>query len=65
MWGWPVKNRIARAFAVLSSILLIVPPEVMSVRLSMLIAAGLLCAGLMVLTEAYDRGRVFTRLELN
>lgn len=65
MWGWPVENKVARVFAIFSSVLLMIPPQVMPISLPMLIVAGLLCAGVMALMEAYDRDRAIPRFNLN
>lgn len=51
LWGWPVKNTVARAFAVLGALLLILPPQLAPVGLWTLIAAGVVCIVITAVVE--------------
>jgi TRAP transporter 4TM/12TM fusion protein len=56
LWGWPVENVVARGFAVLGALLLILPPQVTPVGLWMLIAAGVTCIVITALVEVRSEG---------
>ena len=44
LWGWPVKNKLSRLFAVVASLLLLVPPELVpSGELWTLVVVGTTC----------------------
>ncbi|MFB6130500.1 MAG: TRAP transporter fused permease subunit, partial [Salinigranum sp.] len=61
LWGWPVKSRTARAFAVLGALLLILPPSVTPFGLWTLIGGGVLCIAIMAGVEAYDNRTIELR----
>jgi TRAP transporter 4TM/12TM fusion protein len=54
LWGWPVGNVVARAFAVLGALLLILPPQIVPISLWTLITAGVICILIMAVLEVYD-----------
>lgn len=54
IWGWPVRNTVARALAVIGALILIVPPEAVSISLWTLIGTGVAFIVAMVLVEAYE-----------
>jgi TRAP transporter 4TM/12TM fusion protein len=57
MWGWPVQDKISRTFAVLASLLLLVPPQLVPISdLWTLIGAGVICLLVSVAFEVHSKG---------
>lgn len=57
MWGWPIKDRIGRVFAVLSAFVLLLPPHIVpGSSLWTLIAAGVIFLIISVTLEIRSQG---------
>ena len=62
IWGWPVKNKTARGFAVLGALLLILPPQIIPLDLLTLFGAGIVCMLITVLVEFRTIDTISTRI---
>lgn len=57
LWGWPVKDKLSRLFAVIASILLLLPPEIIPASdLWTLIVAGTICLLISIAFEVRAKG---------
>lgn len=57
LWGWPIRDRFSRLFAVVASALLIVPPQLVpGSALWMLVAAGVACILVSTAFEVRSQG---------
>lgn len=57
IWGWPVKNRIARALATVGAVVLIIPPPLMPVELLEISIVGLGLVALAATTHIFTERR--------
>ncbi|MEF8800281.1 MAG: TRAP transporter fused permease subunit [Halolamina sp.] len=57
LWGWPVRDKLSRLFALVASILLLLPPEIIPASdLWTLIAAGTICLLISIAFEVRAKG---------